>query len=304
MRRLNVDTLSQELMSGTPDTLEREGVRLEYTQHRFEGFSVNILDYHLKQDMEFISEIPYKGCDLLFTLEGQSLLRSDTQNIQYTAKELVISNGQHSRASLYAGAGVMRCFSIKLSEEFLNSFCKNSFDLNQNIILKKAKIDPLSWLFIEQILHADRSDPLSQIYIQSRALDIIYTHFKGVKSPLAPADGVMLDEFDRGALLKAREILSAEFKNPPSLTHLARRVRLNEFKLKLGFKRLFSQTPYEFLRAQRMRIALDLVRNSEMSLAQISTHIGLKSQSHFSRMFHQYHGFPPKDLMKRRSCYF
>lgn len=179
MRRLNADTLSQELMSNAPDTLEREGVRLEYTQHRFEGFSVNILDYHLKQDMEFISEIPYKGCDLLFTLEGQSLLRSDTQNIQYTAKELVISNGQHSRASLYAGAGVMRCFSIKLSEEFLNSFCKNSFDLNQNIILKKAKIDPLSWLFIEQILHADRSDPLSQIYIQSRALDIIYTHFKG-----------------------------------------------------------------------------------------------------------------------------
>ncbi len=34
-----------------------------------------------------------------------------------------------------------------------------------------------------------------------------------------------------------------------------------------------------------MKIALDLVRNSEMSLTEISAHIGLKSQSYFSKLF-------------------
>ncbi|MGP1580904.1 MAG: helix-turn-helix transcriptional regulator [Wolinella sp.] len=302
--RFNTDTLAKELTNGTLCEFETQGASFRYIHHQFEGFHVNVLDYHMAQEMEFFSEIPYSGCDLLFTLKGEALLNSDYQNIKYTADQLIVSNTKHVHASLHVDTGVMKSFSVGVSDEFLNKFCRDSFDFNENVILKNTGIDPVSRLYIEQILHADHSDPLSKIYIQSKALDIIYMNFRDLRGSLLSQKGIIFDEYDKRALLRAKDILSYELRNPPSIRELSKRVRLNEFKLKLGFKQFFTQTPYEFLRDVRMKIALDLVQNSEMSLTEISAHIGLKSQSYFSKLFYQYYKVLPRDVMKRRNYYF
>ena len=81
-------------------------------------------------------------------------------------------------------------------------------------------------------------------------------------------------------------------------------MRLNEFKLKVGFKSLFGQAPYEFLREERMKRALAMLQGSELNIAEISAATGFKNQSHFSKLFCDYYGTAPKNLMKNRKYYY
>ncbi|MGR8930082.1 MAG: helix-turn-helix transcriptional regulator [Gammaproteobacteria bacterium] len=97
---------------------------------------------------------------------------------------------------------------------------------------------------------------------------------------------------------RARDILWNEFKCPPSVPILARRVGTNTCKLKQSLHYFYATTPYGVVLESRMHRARDLLKTDQYSIAMVAEAVGYQHASNFSTAFTRYFGYSPK-LLKR-----
>jgi len=105
--------------------------------------------------------------------------------------------------------------------------------------------------------------------------------------------------FDKRDLLKiekSKEILLGDMIAPPTLSELAKLVRLNEFKLKIGFKKVFGMPPYTFLQEYKMEMARRLLEDGSKSVTEVASEIGYKNFSKFSAAFRKKFGKNPSKM--------
>ncbi|RXJ57654.1 helix-turn-helix domain-containing protein [Candidatus Marinarcus aquaticus] len=162
-----------------------------------------------------------------------------------------------------------------------------------------------SVILAKELFQSPFKGGLHNLYIQSKILDIIYSEFKELSCYLkdTPSNHIKLTQEDIAALHKAKEIIlnSKEF---PDILTLSKKVALNEFKLKYGFKKLFHTTPGNMILHQKMLYAKKLLQNSELSINEISNFVGYKHQQSFTTAFVRYFKVRPKDVMKERRYYY
>ncbi|WP_201522986.1 helix-turn-helix domain-containing protein [Aliarcobacter butzleri] len=158
-----------------------------------------------------------------------------------------------------------------------------------------------------ELFNSPFTNELHNIYLQSKVLEIIYNQFKEFEKCLCKkecnCEKIKLSNEDIQALYKARDIilLTHDF---PDLSTLARKVAINEFKLKFGFKKLFNTTVGQMILEHKMIHAKQLLETSEFSILEIANFVGYKYQQSFSNAFFQFFGLRPKDVMKSRNYYY
>lgn len=120
----------------------------------------------------------------------------------------------------------------------------------------------------------------------------------GVESNIKPSgykENLSLSIF-KAASAKMLSDLSAS----PNVKCLAKELRTNIKALNQAFKVYSQQTPYEFLRNQRMDYAKTLLRNSLYNITDISKLAGFKSPANFSTAFKQAFGCTPNQYRKHQ----
>lgn len=180
-------------------------------------------------------------------------------------------------------------------------FDKAKIDISKNYILKNSSSNLKSNTLANEILNSPFKGALNEIYIQSKALEIVFLELLSLNEKPSYNE-VKFDEFDISALNKAKKILenSPEF---PGINKLSRMVSLNEFKLKIGFQKYFFQTPYQISLLSRLNLAKKLLQKDSLSIGEISQKIGFKHQQSFSVAFSKHFGICPKDMRKSKKFY-
>ncbi|ADG92199.1 transcriptional regulator, AraC family [Arcobacter nitrofigilis DSM 7299] len=197
-----------------------------------------------------------------------------------------------------------------LEKNFLNHFShindikeKNSNKLPSLSIYRKDISKNLH--LAKELYNSPFHGGLHNIYLQSKCLEIIYNEFNEILScpKCNTKEKIKLSNEDIEALYKARDIilLTHEF---PDLSTLAKKVAINEFKLKYGFKKLFSTSPGNMILEQKMLHAKQLLETSEYSIAEIANFVGYKYQQSFSNAFIHFFGLRPIDVIKTRNYYY
>lgn len=79
-----------------------------------------------------------------------------------------------------------------------------------------------------------------------------------------------------------------------SIKQLSCDFSINEFKLKRGFKSLYNNTVFGYLRECRMIRAEEMLRQDDLNILEISMAVGFDNPSHFSRLFKKRFGLLPK----------
>lgn len=97
-------------------------------------------------------------------------------------------------------------------------------------------------------------------------------------------------------IFKARNLLTENFQNPPTLRELAASVGTNECTLKKVFKQMFSITVFDYLNDLRMNKAARLLADSDSAINDIAQDLGFSSQSHFTTSFRKRYGLTPKEF--------
>ena len=77
---------------------------------------------------------------------------------------------------------------------------------------------------------------------------------------------------------------------------LTRTFFTNESKLKNDFKAVFGVTPFQFLKAERLKLARELVQNTTLPLKNVAHTCGFNSYPHFSYAFKEEYKISPQQL--------
>ena len=88
-------------------------------------------------------------------------------------------------------------------------------------------------------------------------------------------------------------LLHAQPEHDWTVQELANRVCVARSTLASHFSKLLGQPPKQYLMQWRLQLAVNLLRNTNDSMAQIATQIGYTSEAAFSRAFKRQVGMPP-----------
>ncbi len=97
-----------------------------------------------------------------------------------------------------------------------------------------------------------------------------------------------------GHILRCMDYISQHLHNPIALEDLAKETGLNAAYLSVLFKKEMGMTAVDFIQAQRIEEAKNLLRFSERRISEISSHLAFSSQSYFTSVFRRHTGMTPK----------
>jgi len=172
--------------------------------------------------------------------------------------------------------------------------------------LSHSKVSPRTQSLAYEILTTPYKDSLDKLYIESKVLELLHAEIKQlfVSDNKYIKDSVKFSNQDKEAIYYAKEILSKNISNPPSIKELCKIVAINELKLKKGFHKFFNETPYSVSLEYRLQKAKQLLETSDYNINEISLEIGYKYVQSFSNAFYKRFGLRPKELMKSRKYYY
>lgn len=91
----------------------------------------------------------------------------------------------------------------------------------------------------------------------------------------------------------ARLVLDRRYDTPITIEVLSREVALSPYYLIRAFKRVYKQTPHQYLVGKRIAKAKELLRNSDLNVTEICAAVGFESLGSFSTLFRKAVGVSP-----------
>jgi len=94
-------------------------------------------------------------------------------------------------------------------------------------------------------------------------------------------------------LLRARDLADRSYAEPLDLQALAREANVSPRHFSRSFRRVFGETPYQYLLTRRLERARHLLRTTEMSVGEICLEVGFTSVGSFTTTFKRHVGVSP-----------
>jgi AraC-like DNA-binding protein len=99
-------------------------------------------------------------------------------------------------------------------------------------------------------------------------------------------------------LLRARDLADARYREPLDVAALARAAHLSPAHFSREFRRVFGETPHQYLLSRRLERAAALLRNTDWTVADICVAVGLRSVGSFTTSFGRAFGRSPTAYRK------
>jgi AraC-like DNA-binding protein len=94
-------------------------------------------------------------------------------------------------------------------------------------------------------------------------------------------------------LLRAKDLADARYREPLDVPALARAAHLSPAHFSREFRRVFGETPHQYLLTRRLERAAALLRNTDRTVADICFLVGLRSVGSFTSSFGRTFGCSP-----------
>jgi AraC-like DNA-binding protein len=92
---------------------------------------------------------------------------------------------------------------------------------------------------------------------------------------------------------RARRFVDRHYDTPITIKQLSREAALSPFYLIRLFRRIYRQTPHQYLVQQRIARAKELLRTTDMPITEICITVGFESLGSFSTLFSRIAGVSP-----------
>ncbi|WP_297432539.1 AraC family transcriptional regulator [Sulfurimonas sp.] len=160
--------------------------------------------------------------------------------------------------------------------------------------LDSQSIDALSLYIIKKITKINTDNFFNSIMCEQNVLEFMIHRFK----LLDVYDNTFSDD-ELCISRSAKDFLLRSFVNPPTIKTLAHLCATNETKLKVVFKKKYKMTIHQYIQKLRLEKANFLLKEQMLNIGEITKEVGYKHQGYFSKLFFEYYGVYPKDLLKK-----
>jgi len=274
------------------------------------GLEFTLSCYECTEPIIFQGKLDCSSLVFKFCASGQG--RSQIQSIP---EECYLTQGQSSLSFLPGLVGTFECspkqpmilLEVLISPSTLNNLINDEFEQISQELRQIAEGDDrktywqnrrMTQLMLdatEKILHCPFQGLTKRLYLEGLAIALIAAYLNLLSEEKIDFDplSASLKRHEIERIHRAREILSGNLENPPSLLELARQVGLNDYKLKRGFRQVFGTTAFGYLHQQRMEQARKLLRSERLSVTEVAGTVGYTSLSSFNAAFKRRFGMNP-----------
>ena len=269
-----------------------------------DGFILLKIDYKFNQPIQIESNQNDKKFVITISLKGNSLYTniSDKKTLYFKEGYTTISLFEKTQGYREFEDKEIEQIRLILDEDFLKKNLKKSlvdkYFSNSDKYLHLIKFSPTiiqSKIIIDEILKCKFKGELKKIYLQSKSLELLHIELSKLEKK---EKKIIIDNYDKEAIYKAKEILIKNIQNPPSIIELAKLVHMNEFKLKVGFKEIFYTSPYKVLLKYKMNEAKIMIKSGDYNINEVAKLTGYKFANNFTNAFFKEFGILPKSFMK------
>lgn len=250
------------------------------------------------QDSRMVVTVTLKGCSSFKSQNGDEVLFSEGHttitSFNSSIGERLYQAGQETTQLRFS-------ISKQWSELYLDE--KLSMQLFNKGDIQQLSFRPISLQGIsaaQQILACNIDGNLKRLFLQGQAMTLLASELAHLLNGCHP-DPEKFNLRDKGIAQAAKDVLVREFRSPPSVNELAKRVGTNQFKLKQLFRHYFDNTPYGVLLEIRMKQAYQLLESTRCQVSHAADFVGYGHASNFSSAFISYFGFPPKHIAKNKN---
>jgi AraC-like DNA-binding protein len=144
-----------------------------------------------------------------------------------------------------------------------------------------------------QVFTCNLTGAARQLFMEAKAVELLSLQVDLLTrtTELNPPRPLQPEEEER--IRNAARILVRDMQAPPTISVLARKAGLNEFKLKKGFKQVFGTTILQFLQHHRMVCARDMIFNQGATVSQAANWVGYINIGHFIACYKKQFGITP-----------
>ncbi len=146
---------------------------------------------------------------------------------------------------------------------------------------------------LNEIDQTGHSTAVERLLTEARVLELLALQMGQLQKEDQLSAGKKLHASDIKKLHEVKDLILSDMAAEFTLNSLSRQVGLNMFKLKYGFKFLFGQPVFQYLKESRLKYAAQQISTGTKPIAQIAYDAGFATPSHFSDAFKKYYGVPP-----------
>lgn len=280
------------------------------------GIMLGIGDYQVCRNLEVSFELDSAPFVFGFGVSGKVQSTFSYEKVKENVN--IFTSGQSHMSYLpglkgitkYSASAPVRGVVIYIDAIVLNRIMRDQHDkapagmhdilqgANEKYYYHSNNTTPAMTIAVHQILNCPYRGLLRRLYLESKVLELI-THklsqITSLENGLKNPSPLRHDDIER--IHEAKDILIRNIENPPSLLQLARKVGLNDYKLKIGFRQVFGTTVFGYLRECRMERARLLFEKRELNVADVAFAVGYTHLGHFAAMFKKQFGIKPSSYL-------
>lgn len=184
----------------------------------------------------------------------------------------------------------------------MDCFIDNIINSRSAVLLsEQLYITPAISNLLLSIKHSTYEGLTRKIYLESKAHELIALLCEGSNNTDLTLN--TLQKQDKEAIYLAADLIIQNLDQPLTIVELAKRVGINQTKLKNGFHSIFNNTIFGYLQDIRMQQAKKYLVDTDLSIQEIGFLVGYQNSANFSNAFKKIHGYSPIKLrLKSSAC--
>lgn len=196
---------------------------------------------------------------------------------------------------------------FSFSADFLSSFVaqhasfQELYDAQRNEVTRghvfpSFKIGVAERKILDAIRQNSLGDPARLIFLHARINDLLLSYFTSLET----IDNGQLRVADQRERFKEIEgFIQENYHLPLKIHFLSRKAGMNQRSFEKGFKAYFGVRAKEYIEHLRVKLAADLLKNSDMPITSIAYHVGFAGTNYFSFVFRKLQHCSPREYRQR-----
>lgn len=286
---------------------------MSVTETWFEGILINYGEATLHEEIHLDVESDASVIEMHFSLAGKTGMKvSGTSSLPEgfgSAEHNIIYTPAFSGdVLLKPSPAAHRFFEVHLTENFFKKLvldestmlCSLSkkIEKKEMAALSKKNLGITARMnsIIFDMMNCTRTGSLQRIYLESKVLELLMLQAEQFEQVLKKPNPGSLQPADIERLHHIRWMIEQNLDDPCSLTELAKKGGLNEYKLKKGFREMWGTTVFGYLHELRMKQARHMLLDLGKTVGEAADQAGYRNAHHFTAAFKKFFGYLPSQL--------
>ncbi|MFC3362230.1 helix-turn-helix domain-containing protein [Pedobacter fastidiosus] len=276
--------------------LVEEDYSINIKEKWFEGIHISIVKISCASLTEFKFELSQNHIGFLFCLEGEAeyfdlhkkrflSIGKDQQDVSLGKMNQVIFRVHEE----------VKCVFIQLTQAYFFKITNKEFDPNLSSF-KEIYISPEIALILHSLINHQYEGRIKRLFIESKIFELVIQFINKKESRAI----ISLKADDIKKILLAKKLIEDDLQSPSSLIELSRKVGINDYKLKKGFKEITGNTVFGYLYKLRMDKAHQLLSIEKKTVGEVSFLVGYKNAQHFIVAFKKQYNILPSSLKRNK----